>query len=266
MELESSYLVDSHCHLNFKDFEDDFEEVIKRARDSNVGIMVSISTELEEIDQIINIAEKYKNIFCTVGVHPHSANIQKDLNESYLVEKASNPNVIGIGETGLDFFHENSLKEDQIDSFIKHINVSRETQLPLIIHTREADDKTCEILESEYREGAFPGIIHCFTAGENLAKRVIDLGFYISLSGIVTFKNASELRETIKNIPLDRIIVETDSPYLSPEPLRGRRNEPSHVLHTAKFLANFYEKDEKDFFSLTTNNFFKIFKKANRPV
>ena len=157
-----------------------------------------------------------------------------------------------------------SLKEDQIDSFIKHINVSRETQLPLIIHTRDADEKTCEILESEYKNGSFPAIIHCFTAGANLAKRVIDLGFYISLSGIVTFKNASDLRETIKKIPLDRIIVETDSPYLSPEPLRGKRNEPSHVLHTAKYLADFYRKDENEFFTMTTDNFFKIFKKANR--
>ena len=264
MEIESSYLVDSHCHLNFKDFEDDFDEVIKRAKDSNVRIMVSISTELDEIDQIINIADGLENIYCTVGVHPHSSNIQKKLNESYLIEKASNPNVIGIGETGLDFFYDNSSKDDQISSFIKHINVSRETQLPLIIHTREADDKTCDILEHEFSKGSFPGIIHCFTAGENLAKRVIDLGFYIYLSGIVTFKNASKLRETIQNIPLDRILVETDSPYLSPEPLRGKRNEPSHVVHTAKYLANFYEKDEKEFFSLTTDNFFKIFKKANR--
>ena len=234
MEIESSYLVDSHCHLNFKDFEEDFDSVIQRAKDSNVRIMVSISTELEEIDRIIKISESYQNIYCTVGVHPHSAKIQ------------------------------NNLKEDQIDSFIKHINVSRETQLPLIIHTRDADEKTCEILESEYKNGSFPGIIHCFTAGEDLAKRVIDLGFYISLSGIVTFKNASELRETIKKIPLDRIIVETDSPYLSPEPMRGKRNEPSHVLHTAKYLADFYGKDENDFFAMTTDNFFKIFNKANR--
>ena len=187
MEIESSYLVDSHCHLNFKDFEEDFDSVIQRAKDSNVRIMVSISTELEEIDRIIKISEGYQNIYCTVGVHPHSAKIQNNLKEDYLIEMASNPNVIGIGETGLDFYYENSLKEDQIDSFIKHINVSRETQLPLIIHTRDADEKTCEILESEYKNGSFPGIIHCFTAGEDLAKRVIDLGFYISLSGIVTF-------------------------------------------------------------------------------
>lgn len=264
MEIESSYLVDSHCHLNFKDFEEDFDSVIQRAKDSNVRIMVSISTELEEIDRIIKISESYQNIYCTVGVHPHAAKIQNNLKEDYLIEMASNPNVIGIGETGLDFYYENSLKEDQIDSFIKHINVSRETQLPLIIHTRDADEKTCEILESEYKNGSFPGIIHCFTAGEDLAKRVIDLGFYISLSGIVTFKNASELRETIKKIPLDRIIVETDSPYLSPEPMRGKRNEPSHVLHTAKYLADFYKKDENDFFAMTTDNFFKIFNKANR--
>ena len=264
MEIESSYLVDSHCHLNFKDFEEDFDSVIQRAKDSNVQIMVSISTELEEIDHIIKISESYNNIYCTVGVHPHSAKIQNKLSEDFLIERASNPKVIGIGETGLDFYYENSLKEDQIDSFIKHINVSRETQLPLIIHTREADEKTCEILESEYKNGSFPGIIHCFTAGANLAKRVIDLGFYISLSGIVTFKNASDLRETIKKIPLDRIIVETDSPYLSPEPLRGKRNEPSHVLHTAKYLADFYGKYENDFFAMTTDNFFKIFNKANR--
>ena len=264
MEIKSSYLVDSHCHLNFKDFNEDFDDVLKRAKESNIGIMVSISTEIDEIDEVISIAEKYENIYCTVGVHPHSANINDKLREDYLIEKSSNESVIGIGETGLDFYYEKSNRGDQIESFIKHINVSRETKLPLIIHTRDADEETCSILEDEYKKGPFPGIIHCFTAGENLASRVLDLGFYISLSGIVTFKNASQLRDTIKKIPLERIIVETDSPYLSPEPLRGKRNEPSHVVHTAKFLANFYEKDEKEFFSMTTDNFFQIFKKAKR--
>ena len=263
MEIESSYLVDSHCHLNFKDFEEDFDSVIQRAKDSNVQIMVSISTELEEIDHIIKISESYNNIYCTVGVHPHSAKIQNKLSEDFLIERASNPKVIGIGETGLDFYYENSLKEDQIDSFIKHINVSRETQLPLIIHTREADEKTCEILESEYKNGSFPGIIHCFTAGANLAKRVIDLGFYISLSGIVTFKNASDLRETIKKIPLDRIIVETDSPYLAPMPHRGKTNQPAFVKHVAEFLAELRGDTVDNIASTTSANFYRLFPTVN---
>ena len=197
--MKSSYLVDSHCHLNFQDFNDDFEKVLIRAEESNVKIMVSISTELDEIDKIIKISEKYSNIYCTVGVHPHSTNIKNQFDEVFLEEKSQNSNVIGIGETGLDFYYENSKKDDQIKSFKKHINVSRNTQLPIIIHTREADDETCLILEEETKKGEFPGIIHCFTAGDDLAKRVIDLGFYISLSGIVTFKNANKLRETIKN-------------------------------------------------------------------
>lgn len=265
MDIKSSYLVDSHCHLNFNDFKDDFDSVLLRADESNVKIMVSISTELDEIDNIIKISEQHDNIYCTVGVHPHSASINQSVDETFLENKSMNSNVIGIGETGLDFYYENSKKDDQIKSFKKHINVSRKTQLPIIIHTRDADDETCSILEEESKKGKFPGIIHCFTAGEDLAKRVIELGFFISLSGIVTFKNAEKLRETIKNIPLQRLLVETDSPYLSPEPMRGRRNEPSHVVHTAEYLADFYNINNNDFFSLTTNNFFKIFKKAKRP-
>ena len=177
MEMKSSYLVDSHCHLNFQDFNDDFEKVLIRAEESNVKIMVSISTELDEIDKIIKISEKYNNIYCTVGVHPHSTNTENQFDEVFLEEKSQNSNVIGIGETGLDFYYENSKKDDQIKSFKKHINVSRNTQLPIIIHTREADDETCLILEEETKKGEFPGIIHCFTAGDDLAKRVIDLGF-----------------------------------------------------------------------------------------
>lgn len=197
MEIKSSYLVDSHCHLNFKDFNDDFDKVLLRAQESNVRVMVSISTELDEIDKIINISEKYDNIYCTVGVHPHSTNIENQIDEDFLEKKSKNSNVIGIGETGLDFYYENSKKEDQIKSFKKHINVSRNTQLPIIIHTRDADNETCSILEEETKKGEFPGIIHCFTAGEDLARRVIDLDFYISLSGIVTFKNAEKDRKSV---------------------------------------------------------------------
>ena len=192
--------------------------------------MLVISTQEEEFNPLLNLTQKYSNIFCSIGIHPHSAHLHGNISEETIIKYADNDRVIGIGETGLDFYYENSEKDIQIQLFQRHINASRETQLPIIIHTRDADDATIDILKKESKKGHFPGVIHCFTAGPELAKEALELGFYISLSGIVTFKNAGELRETIKNIPLERILVETDSPYLAPEPVRGGRNEPANVI------------------------------------
>lgn len=258
-----TYLVDTHCHLIFEDFKDDLHEVISNAFDSGVKGMVVISTQEKEFQPILALTEEYDNIFCSIGIHPHSSEEHKDISKEKILNLSKNDKVIGIGETGLDFYYENSNKEIQRDLFRKHISVSRETQLPIIIHTRDADSETIEILQEESQIGAFPGIIHCFTAGSELAKVAIELGFYISLSGIVTFKNASDLRETIKDIPLNRLLVETDSPYLSPEPVRGKRNEPSNVVHTANFLSNFFNIKKDEFYNKTTDNFHNVFKKAS---
>jgi len=257
-----TYLVDTHCHLIFEDFKEDIHEVINNAFNSGVKGMVVISTQEKEFDPILSLTDKYQNIFCSIGIHPHSVKDHKDFSEDTLLKFTGNNNVIGIGETGLDYYYENSEKKIQKDLFRRHINVSRETQLPIIIHTRDADLDTISILKEEQKKGPFPGVIHCFTAGPELASIALELGLYISLSGIVTFKNASTLRETIKNIPIDKILVETDSPYLSPEPLRGKRNEPANVTHTAKFLANFYNTDSDKFYQKTTSNFLNLFKRA----
>ncbi len=257
-----SYLVDTHCHLIFKDFREDLDSVINNAFNSRVKAMLAISTQENEFNPLIALTQKYSNIFCSIGIHPHSAHLHSELNEEKIIKFVDNERVIGIGETGLDFYYKNSEKNIQIQLFKRHINVSRETQLPIIIHTRDADKATIDILNEESKRGEFPGVIHCFTAGPELAKAALDLGFYISLSGIVTFKNAGELRETIKDIPIDRILVETDSPYLSPEPVRGGRNEPANVIHTAKYLAEFYDIDQETFYQKTTDNFLKLFNKA----
>ena len=257
-----SYLVDTHCHLIFEDFSDDLDSVINNAFDSNVGGMIVISTQEKEFDPILSLAQKHKNIFCSIGIHPHSAQSHSNIDKERILEYTNNDNVVGIGETGLDFYYENSDKKVQLRLFKMHIDISRKTQLPIIIHTREADQETIEILNEETKKGHFPGVIHCFTAGPELASAALDLGFYISLSGIVTLKNAANLRETIKNIPLDRILVETDSPYLSPEPVRGGRNEPANVVHTADYLADFYNIEKDLFYKKTTTNFHKLFNKA----
>ena len=258
-----TYLVDTHCHLIFEDFKDDLHEVISNAFNSGVKGMVVISTQEKEFQPILALTEEYDNIFCSIGIHPHSSEEHKDISKEKILNLSKNDKVIGIGETGLDFYYENSNKDIQRDLFRKHISVSRETQLPIIIHTRDADSETIEILQEESQIGAFPGIIHCFTAGSELAKVAIELGFYISLSGIVTFKNASDLRETIKDIPLDRLLVETDSPYLSPEPLRGKTNEPSHIIHTVKYISMIKNETESSMASLTSQNFMKLFNISN---
>ena len=259
-------LVDSHCHLDFPDFEKDRDALVARARAAGVGLMVTISTKFSQADKIIALSEQYEDVLCSVGTHPHEAGAETTVSGDIIAAKATHAKVIGIGETGLDYFYEHSEKEKQKQSFIAHIEASRLTQLPLIVHARDADTDTAQILENEMAIGTYPGLIHCFTAGPELARRALDMGFYISISGIATFKNAQNLRDVIKTIPLDRLLVETDAPYLAPMPHRGKRNEPSFVSHTAARLAELFDISAEDFATQTTQNFFRLFTKANKPV
>jgi TatD DNase family protein len=257
-------LVDSHCHLNFPDFRDDLDAVIQRARDAGVGVMQTICTDMAEFDEIYAITERYEGIYCSVGVHPNDSG-QQEVDASVLIAKTHAPNVIGIGETGLDYHYEASDRTTQKQSFIQHIAAARDTGLPIIIHTRDADDDTVSLLTDEMAKGAFKGLIHCFTSSQYLAEKVIELGFYISVSGIISFKNAQPIRDAIANVPMDRLLVETDAPYLAPIPHRGKRNEPSYVIHTNKILSDIKGISEQECAKQTTANFFRLFDKA-RPL
>lgn len=256
-------LIDSHCHLDFADFDDDRPAMLARARAADVGLMLTISTKLSHATKIIALAESHDDVLCTIGIHPHEADKEPPTTAAALVKLASHPKVIGIGETGLDYFYENSPKQAQQDNFRKHIEACRETGLPLIVHTRDADEDTCNILEDEMAKGAFPGLIHCFTAGEALAKRALDIGFYISVSGIATFKNAQDIRDVLAQVPQERLLVETDAPFLAPVPHRGARNEPSFVTHIAAQLAEIKNISPEEVAMTTTANFFRLFTKAN---
>lgn len=255
-------LIDSHCHLDYLAEDQDVEAVIGRARDAGVGGMVTISTRLSTFPVVRAIVEAHEDLWCSVGVHPHHADEEGVKDASELVELAKEPCVIGIGETGLDYFYDNAPREDQQRSFRAHIDAARQTQLPLIVHTRDADDDCVAILREEFAKGAFPGLIHCFTAGSALAEAVLEIGFSISVSGIVTFKRAEELRETLSKVPLDRLLVETDAPYLAPVPHRGKTNEPAFVGHTAAALAELKGVSLGELERRTTENFFRLFSKA----
>lgn len=259
-------LVDSHCHLDFDVFDEDRSETIQRARDAGVAAMVTICTRVTKFEEICAIAETDDNIWCSVGIHPHQAEEEPVVTVEDLVSRAAHPKVIAIGETGLDYYYDNSPRELQETSFRTHIAASRETGLPLIVHTRDADEDMAEILEDEMEKGAFPGVLHCFSSGRRLAERALDIGFYISLSGIVTFKNAQDLRDIVKDVPVDRILVETDAPFLAPIPNRGKRNEPAFVADTAARVAELKAMDNQALSAASTENFFRLFSKAKRPV
>jgi len=261
----STMLVDSHCHLDFPDFAADMDGVVGRAAAAGVGVLVTIGTKLSEIDKVLAIAERYDNVWCSVGVHPHEAGTEIDAGTARLVALARHPKVVGIGETGLDYFYEHSPREAQRQGFRAHIAAARETRLPLIVHTRDADEDTAAILAEEQGRGPFPGVIHCFTAGPELARAAVGLGLYISLSGILTFNKAEDLRRTVAELPLDRLLVETDAPYLAPVPNRGKRNEPAFVAHTAARLAQVKGVSASDIAQTTTDNFFRLFSKVRRP-
>ncbi|NQV47857.1 MAG: TatD family hydrolase [Rhodospirillaceae bacterium] len=255
-------LVDSHCHLDFPDFEGDFDDVLKRARDAGIGHMLTICTHVTKFEQVRAIAEAHDNIFCTVGIHPHNAADEPEVTPEHLIRMADHGKVIGFGETGLDYFYDHSPRDVQQRQFRAHIGAARQAGLPLIIHTRDADDHMADILKDEHGKGAFTGLLHCFSSSRNLAKMALDLGLYISLSGIVTFKTADELRDIVGDVPLDRILVETDAPYLAPIPKRGKRNEPAFTAHTAAKVAEIKGVSLEELAQATTDNFFRLFTKA----
>lgn len=255
-------LVDSHCHLDFDDFGSDFANVLERARENGVARMLTICTRVTKFDQVLKIAEAADNIRCTVGIHPHEAENEPDVDVARLAELAKHPKVVGIGEAGLDYFYDKSPRERQQEVFATHVEASRVTGLPLIVHSRDADEDTVRLLEVGAKKGGLTGVIHCFTSTQYLADAALEMGFYISLSGIVTFKSAESLRAVAKTIPMDRLLVETDSPYLAPMPMRGKRNEPAFVRHTAQFVADFRGVSLDELAKTTTRNFDRLFAKA----
>ena len=255
-------LVDSHCHLNYKGIVETQQDVLSRARAAGVGTMLNISTRESEWDEVIGLAEREGDIWATVGIHPHEADAHPDVDTAKLVERAQHRRVIGIGETGLDYYYDHSDRDNQRKSFRSHIAAARQSGLPLIVHTRDAEEDTAEILGAEMEQGAYPGVIHCFTASAEFARKALDLGFYISLSGIVTFKNTKDLQDVAKWLPADRILVETDAPFLAPVPHRGKAGEPAFVADTANFVAGLRGVDVAEFHEQTSANFFNLFGKA----
>ena len=255
-------LVDSHCHLNYEGLAERQGEVLTNARNAGVGAFLNISTRQNEWDAVIATAEREPDVFATVGIHPHEADKHADLGQSVLRAATEHPRVIGIGESGLDFYYDKSDRDVQRALFRMHIGVARDTQLPLVIHTRDADEDTALILEEEMGRGVFPALIHCFTASPAFGRRVLDLGLTISLSGIVTFKNARELQDFAKEIPDDRLLVETDSPFLAPVPHRGKTCEPAFVRDTAAFVADLRGTSVGALSEITSRNFFALFAKA----
>ncbi|QYE34204.1 TatD family hydrolase [Polymorphobacter sp. PAMC 29334] len=258
--------VDSHCHLNYKGLREDQDGVIERARAAGVGTMLGISTRAGEWDEVVALADAHPDIWATIGIHPHEADAHPEVDATRLIDAATHPKVIGIGETGLDYFYDHSDRDQQRTSFRSHIGASRATGLPLIVHTRDAEDDTAAILAEEMAAGFFPGVIHCFTASAAFAEQALALGFYISLSGILTFKNARDLQAVAATLPGDRILIETDSPFLAPVPMRGKVCEPAYVAHTATVLAGLRGIDVTKLATQTSDNFFRLFAKATRPA
>lgn len=258
-------LVDSHCHLDFADFGAEREEVVARARRAGIGTMLTICTKVTEFAEVRAIAETHEDIWCSVGIHPHEAASEPSTDAATLCDLAGHPKVVGIGECGLDFHYDHSPRDRQAMVFRTHAAAARETGLPLIVHTRNADDQMIAILAEECRKGPLKGVIHCFSSGLELAEKAVDLGFLLSFSGIVTFKKADELRSIARNVPLDRMLVETDAPYLAPIPHRGKRNEPAFVVHTAALLAELRGLPQDEFARATSENFFRLFDKARAP-
>ena len=257
-------LVDSHCHLDFPDFKEELDDVVRRAELAGVGHMVTICTRIKKFDEVKAIAERYDNVFCSVGTHPHNADEELDYSAEDIAKLADHPKCVAIGEVGLDYFYDNAPREAQAEGFRRHIKAARMTGLPLSIHTRDAEDDTIAILKEGMEEGAFPALLHCYSSNRELAMRSLEMGLYVSLSGILTFKRSQEIRDTIKDVPLDRLLVETDAPYLAPMPYRGKRNEPSYVVNTAQVLADVKGVSLEEITKITTDNFFRLFSKATR--
>lgn len=257
-------LIDTHCHLDFPDFEAERDEIIARAHAAGVVQMVTISTRVRKFPTILAIAEKYPTVFCSVGTHPHNADEELDVTVDELVRLAQHPRVVAIGEAGLDYFYDNAPREAQAQGLRNHIAAARITGLPLVIHSRSADEDMAAILTEETEKGAFPFLLHCFSSGPDLARIGVELGGYVSFSGILTFPKSEELREIAKTVPVERMLVETDAPYLAPKPFRGKRNEPAYVAHTAAVLAQTLGIGEAEIAAATTENAFRIFSKMPR--
>ncbi|MDF7773932.1 TatD family hydrolase [Sphingomonas sp. AOB5] len=255
-------LADSHCHLNYKGLVEEQAQVIARARETGVEAMLNIATRESEWDDVLAAAEREPDVWATVGIHPHEADEHPDVDTGKLVARAAHPRIVGIGETGLDYYYDHSDRDRQRHSFRSHIAASRETQLPIVIHTRDAEEDTAAMLREEMGKGAFPGVIHCFTASGEFADIALELGLYISISGIVTFKNAKDLQETGARLPLDRMLIETDAPFLAPVPHRGKTGEPAFVADTCRFLANLRGEDPDALADATRLNFHKLFSKT----
>ncbi|WP_430439206.1 TatD family hydrolase [Shinella sp.] len=257
-------LIDTHCHLDFPDFEAERDDIVARAHAAGVKQMITISTRVKTFPTILAIAEKYPSVFCSVGTHPHNADEELDVPVSELVELSKHPRVVAIGEAGLDYFYDNAPREAQAIGLRNHIAAARETGLPLVIHSRAADEDMVAILSEETGKGAFPFLLHCFSSGPELARIGVELGGYVSFSGILTFPKSEELREIAKTVPLERMLVETDAPYLAPKPYRGKRNEPAYVAHTAAVLAETVGASADEIARITTENAFRIFSKMPR--
>lgn len=258
-------LVDSHCHLNFPEFRHDLDGVVSRAREAGVEVMQTICTEMAEFDEVYAIAERFPGVYASLGVHPNDAGKTAVVAHEELVRLSAKPKVIGLGETGLDYHYQTSDRASQQASFREHIRAAQITQIPLIIHTRDADEDTLTLLLEALGKGPVRGVIHCFTSSKQLADKAVEIGFYISLSGIISFKNAHSIRDAIADVPLERLLVETDAPFLAPVPHRGKTNEPSFVVHTNKVLAELKGVSEEEAAEATTANFFRLFSKARRP-
>lgn len=257
-------LVDHHCHLDFPQFADDLDGVVARAGAAGVGLMVTISTRIRRFGQVRAVAERYDNVYCSVGTHPHNAHEELDIPVEEIVRLSRHAKVVSIGEAGLDYHYQHSTPDAQAEGFRNHIAAARLTGLPLEIHTREADADTITILEDEHAKGPFPAILHCFTGGRELAMRAVELGLYVSFSGVVSFKKSEDLRDIAREVPLDRLLVETDAPYLAPQPYRGKTNEPAYVVHTAAALAAARGITAEALAAATTENFYRLFTKVPR--
>ena len=255
-------LIDSHCHLDFPDFADDLEGIVARAAEAGIGRMVTISTRVRRLGELLAIVERFDNVYCSVGTHPHHADEEDGISTDELVALTRHPKVVALGEAGLDYFYDNGSPEAQARGFRAHIAAARTTGLPLVIHTRDADDDCGRVLDDEMTKGSFRAVLHCYTGGRELAMKAISLGLSISFTGILTFKKSQALRDLAAELPADRIMVETDSPYLAPGKFRGKRNEPSYVVEVAKVLAETRGVSLEEISRQTTENFFHLFSKV----
>ncbi len=257
-------MIDSHCHLNFKSIRDNFENVIKNAKNNNLTAILTINTKPSEFYEHLDLIKPYNNIYISYGLHPQEVKQNTVFELNHILTEIENPKVIGIGETGLDFYYSKDFSNKQYEIFETHIQASIETSLPLIIHQRNSEVEIMEVLQKYLNKTNLPVVFHCFTGSKKLLNFCLDNNFYISISGIITFKNANDLRNTLKSVSLNRLLIETDSPFLSPVPNRGKLNEPSNVIYIAEFLSNFYSISLNDFIKITDNNFYNLFSKAKR--